>query len=172
MVTRNKRGQAAGAAALIAVIAGMIVLYIIFLQPEDRAELLGEDTFTSSGRSSSSSTRNLTLLNESPGRIDFLSQKKIEHSIPTAHVFTQTQGSILEQKDSLTVERSLFSSKDAVFTFGLEDQENTENVLLSFNIQTQSGRLTITLNDEIIIDREITTANIEPIVLPSRLLKE
>src|SRR3989344_9695344 len=104
-MVKHKKGQAAAAAALIAVIAGMIVLYIIFLQPEDRAELLGEDTFTGSrSSSSSSSSRNITLLNESPGRIDFLSQKKIEHSLPTAHVFTHTAGSVLEEKDSLAVE--------------------------------------------------------------------
>ena len=168
-----KKGQAAAAAALITVIAAMIVLYIIFLQPEDHAELLGEDTFTSSSsRASSSSSKNITLLNETPGRVDFLSQKKIEHSIPTAHVFTQTEGVILEKKDSLNVERSLFSAQDAVFQFDLDDITNTANVLLSFNIQNTRGRLVITLNDEILIDREITTANIDPITLPSRVLRD
>ncbi|HLD33212.1 MAG TPA: hypothetical protein VJB66_00700 [Candidatus Nanoarchaeia archaeon] len=169
----NNKGQAAAAAALIAVIAAMIVLYIIFLQPEDRAELLGEDTFSSSsGRTSSLSSKNVTLLNESPGRIDFLSQKKIEHSIPTAHVFTQTEGAVLEQKDSMTVERSLFSSKDGMFEFSLADLSNTENVLLSFGVQEPRGQLIITLNDETIVDKEIITANIDPIALPSRALRE
>src|SRR3989344_8331000 len=169
---RNKKGQAAAAAALIAVIAAMIVLYIIFLQPEDRAELLGEDTFSRSGGRSFSSSRNVTLMNETPGRIDFLSQKKIEHSIPTAHVFTQTEGAVLEQKDSMTVERSLFSSKDGMFEFSLADLSNTENVLLSFGVQEPRGQLIITLNDETIVDTEIITPNIDPIALPSRILRD
>ncbi|MBS3138540.1 hypothetical protein J4207_02440 [Candidatus Woesearchaeota archaeon] len=166
---KSKRGQAAAAATLIAVIAGMIVLYIIFLQPDDRAELLGED-IRFSGTGLRSSGKNATLLNETPGRVDFLSQKKVEHSIPTVHLFTHTKGVVIEQRPSLQVSRSLFSSSDASMSFHIGDIANTENVLLSFNVQEFKGQLTITLNEQVIFQGDL--ANIAPISIPIRLLKQ
>ena len=48
-----KRGQAnpsaSGAAVLIILIATILVLYILFLPPDERAELLGEENMSSSG---------------------------------------------------------------------------------------------------------------------------
>ena len=170
---KSKRGQAAAAAALLAVIAGLIVLYIIFLQPEDRAELLGEDFRIRSGSTSlRGSGKNITLLNETPGRIDFLSQKKIDHGIPTTHLFTHTQGVVIEQLNSLSVRRSVFSSEDGSMEFSINDLANTENVLLSFVVTQNKGQLLITVNDQEVFNREIATANVAPISIPQRVLRQ
>ena len=170
MNRKGRRGQAAAASALIAAIAGLIILYIIFLQPEDRAKLLGEGTTSRTG-GVRAVERNLTLLDESPGRIDFLSQRVVDHTIPATHVFTRTSGLVLEKKDSLTVKRSLFSSTEAEMVFQVDDLANTNNALLSFTIGRSRGDLVVLLNDQEILNKEIVTVNIEPVSLPQRLLK-
>lgn len=165
----GKKGQAAAAAALIAVIAALIILYILFIPPEERQKILGDDNDTVRGVARAS--KNETLLNVSPGRIDFLSQKKIEHAIPNVHVFTRTAGLVLEEKDSIYVKRSVFSAVEADMNFKAEDLANTENLLLSFNVLKGKGRLIISLNGEEIFNKEVKSGNVEPISLKKGLLK-
>ena len=71
---KNKRAQAAAAAALLAIIVGLIILYILFIPPGEREKILGEDGERPGV--TTVVTENVTLLSESPRRIDFLSQKK------------------------------------------------------------------------------------------------
>ena len=163
-----KMGQAGAAAALIAVIAALIVMYIIFLQPDDRADIFGDDFRSSS--SSTSRTRNITLLNETPGRIDFLSQRVVDHTIPATYIFTRTAGMVIEEADSLYIKRTVFSSVEKNIGFSITDLANTENILLSFAVTKAKGRLVISLNGEEILNKELT-ANVQPIELQKRLLK-
>ena len=73
-----KRGQAAGAAILLVVIAGLLVMFILNLSPDDRAELLGEEVRRDSDRRTSDPDDNESevvtriLLEENPGRVDYL----------------------------------------------------------------------------------------------------
>jgi len=100
-----------------------------------------------------------------------LSQKVVDHTIPTTHVFTRTAGLVLEKKDSVTVKRSLFSSTEAEMVFHVDDLASTNNALLSFAIARGRGELVVLLNDQEILNKEITTTNVEPIPLPQRALK-
>ncbi len=167
----NRKAQAAAAAALLAIIAALIVLYILFIPQEEREKILDGDGTDGIRNLSRAREKNVTLLDETPGRLDFLSQKRIEHAIPAAHLFTRTAGVALEQKDSLYVKRTLFSSLEADFPFTVADLANTENVLLSFTLAKAKGRLIIALNGEELLNREITTPNIAPLHLPPKLLK-
>ena len=168
LMKRNKRGQAAAASALIAIIAALIVLYILFIPPAERQKILeGEEA---AGDGISVVEENQTLLLESPGRIDFLSQKTIDHSIPTTHIFTRTEGLILESKASIYVKKSLFSSKQANISFRVSDLVNTENILLSGIVKEGQGRLMIYLNDQEIYNSEVR-GNIPAIEMPKRLLR-
>src|SRR3989338_703233 len=76
----SSKGQAAGAAVLIAIIAGVLIMFIILIPPADRAELLGEQDSSSSGGSSGSSGKAGGIKNfifQIPGRIDCLNSKEI-----------------------------------------------------------------------------------------------
>ncbi len=170
-MVRNRKGQAAAAAALLAVIAGLIVLYILFIPPEEREKILGNGQGVVQGTSSSLSTSNKTLLTESPGRIDFLSQKKIEHTIPTSHIFTRTNGMVLEEKNSLVVKQSLFSVVEADMEFSVSDLANTNHIILGFNPGNGQGALTVLLNGEEVFAKELEGSTGLPITLPPKLLK-
>ncbi len=171
LMRRNKRGQASAAAALIAIIAALIVLYILFIPPSERAKILeGDGLNGETGIGVSVVEENETLLLESPGRIDFLSQKTVDHAVPTTHVFTRTEGLVLEKKASLYIKKSLFSSKQENVSFRISDLVNTENILLSGVVKEGQGRLMIFLNENEIYNSEVR-GNIPAIELPRRLLK-
>ncbi|MCX8146942.1 MAG: hypothetical protein N3D84_00555 [Candidatus Woesearchaeota archaeon] len=172
--TLNKRAQpsGAGAAVLITIIAALIVLYILLLPPESRERLLEGNESGEEGNETGLATGNLTLLIESPGRLDYLTQKEIEHTLPPINLFTRKKAVVLESRQSIYVKNAWFDRIFYNISFSIDDIKNTENVKLVFNVKKASGRLILKLNGEEIYNSEITTSYIEPIELPKKLLKE
>ena len=148
----TKSAQAAvGAAFLLAVIAGAIILFIVLMPPAERAELLGEPTSTTSSGITTTKTA-LNLLTVSPGRIDFISQREIEHPLPSINIFTRTEALSLAEKGRIYVKHSLFSEENSILRFTVEDLSQVKNVLLSLQPKNVEGNLIITLNGEAIFN--------------------
>lgn len=179
-----KRGQApaAGAAVLVATIAAVLIMFVILVDPEERADILGEDyTGTTSSSSSSGSGAtdteigeaklDINLLKVNPGRIDYLAQSEIEHPLPVVNIFTKTESEVLAEKSSLFARKSSFSEETGSFKFSLKDLSLTDNVLLVFEVIESSGRAMIDLNGENIFNEEFKIGNPAPITLPLGFLK-
>jgi len=154
------------AAVLVALIAGLIVLYIIFLPSVEREELLeGEVKKSQSVREEES-----VLLKEFPGRLDII--KDIEDkTIPNIFLFETTNAKELERINPFIVRNGWFDKKSKSVNFRLDDLENMDNVILSFAAKKHKGTLIIKLNDETIFENEILSETVEPIRLKKNLLK-
>jgi hypothetical protein len=172
-----KRGQAAGAAILLVIIAGLLILFILNLSPNDRAELLGEDSSSNTRTNRSSRHFNdseivtRVLLEENPGRVDFLSEREIEHPLPVVNVYTKQEAEALAQKNLAYVKKNIFDEEKSQFTFSISDLQNTDNIVLSFSVSQASGRLLIDLNGQVIYNGEVPTTSIKPISLPRNVLQ-
>ncbi|MBW2981907.1 hypothetical protein KY343_03450 [Candidatus Woesearchaeota archaeon] len=171
-IRKSKKGiQEAGAmaaAALIIVITLLIVGYILFLPPAEREKLLSE------GDEDENATEEEIIeivLSETPERIYPLTQREFEQELPSVNIFIKEEATELKKVDSLFTSRSLFSDKNAVVEFEIVDVEDIKNVLLNFVVQESEGRLIIKLNNIEIYNREITTANIQPIELKEGLIE-
>lgn len=162
-----KRGQAVGAAFLVGIIAVLLIAFVILLPPQDRADLLDQD----SSSSTSSSVSGTNLLRETPGRVDYLSQRRIEHPLPVVNVFTRTEGRVLAQKNSAYAKRGAFVDEGSTFTFSVQDLEHTDNVYLGFTVSDHKGLTMITLNGENVFTGTLTEGSITPILLPKNLLQ-
>ena len=154
------------AAVLVALIAGLIVLYIIFLPSVEREELLeGEVKKSQSVREEES-----VLLKEFPGRLDII--KDIEDkTIPNIFLFETTNAKELERINPFIARNGWFDKKVKSVNFRLDDLENMDNVILSFAAKKHKGTLIIKLNDETIFENEILSETVEPIRLKKNLLK-
>ncbi|PIN87448.1 hypothetical protein COV12_03775 [Candidatus Woesearchaeota archaeon CG10_big_fil_rev_8_21_14_0_10_32_24] len=180
MFTHNRKAQAAGAAVLLAIIAGLLVMFILFIPPADRAELLGEGgstTGTSSGSTSgstlgTSAVPEKTLLISNPGKLDYIAQKEIEHPLPITSVFTKTEPKLIGEKPTAYAKNGAFTEETSDLTFFVPDLKNTNNLLLHFNIKAVEGRILVSLNDELIYEKDGKVGNLEPIVLPKALIKQ
>ncbi len=153
MKLNRKAQDAANAATLVAIIAGLILLYIIFMPPGEREKLLGENETVANG----TTTSNLTLLLVYPGRLEYIGQKEIEHTIPPLNLYTRTEAQIIKSAASLHASSSIFKKNFAALNFDIADLKNTANPTLSFNINKASGRLIIKLNDNVIYDATISS---------------
>ena len=170
---KSQKGQVSGggAAVLILILAALIVIYILFLPPDIRQELLNDNSTGTGGTKPNVDAEN-TILVENPGRLDFVAKKEIEHPLPSVNLFTTTKSIILSSQRSLYAKNAWFDKQSVNITFGVDDLENTERVLLVFNIKERGGRLLLKLNGYDLLNEEITSANIDPIELPKRLLQD
>ncbi len=169
----NKKAQAAGTAVLLAIIAGLLIMFIILIPPQERAELLGEDDETTlvSDQEIEEAIPEINLLTESPGRIDYLAQNEIEHPLPVVNIFTRTESKILAEKNIVYAKRAVFTDVTSTFEFIVPDLDNSENLLLNFNVKSLDDELVIVLNGEKIFHSTIEGTNVAPIKLPSNFLE-
>jgi len=96
----RKKGQAAGAATLVGIIAALIVLYILIIPAEEREKILeGED---SDGSSSSKDNKNLTLFElENPKKFMPLDTNEFTQLIPNINIVVWEEGTELKRVNFL-----------------------------------------------------------------------
>ena len=166
-----KRNSQSGtnAAILVAIIATLIIIYIIFLPESEKANLL--ENRTSGSRSSESGSGVDIILREFPGTISGVSGVEDEKSLPNVFLVESKDAKELVDINPFIVSRSIFGQKSKTEQFSLPDFENVDNVMLTFNAKTRSGVLTITLNSNIIYESEITEESVEPVRINSNMLK-
>ena len=166
---------------LVAIIAALMLTFIVLVDPKERAELLDEDG-TSSGSSSSSSGSGsqaelekakavVNLLTVSPGRLDYLAQNEIDHPLPSINIFTKTESEVLAEKNSIFAKRSHFSQEADNFKFDVDNVDQTDNLLLAFEVLSVKGRVLIRLNGETVFNGELEPGNPAPITLSKNFLK-
>ncbi|MEW5897187.1 MAG: hypothetical protein AB1668_05815 [Nanoarchaeota archaeon] len=172
-VLGRKAQAAAGTAVLLAVIAALIIMFIILIPPKERAKLLGEE----SGEGTAVSTQieeapaGKNLLEVSPGRVDYLAEKEIEHPLPVVNIFTKTEAKVLAEKNVAYAKKGAFSEETDQLSFEVADLKHTENVLLNMNVIGGNGNLIIKLNEEEIYNAEVKAGSLT-VPVPKNLLKE
>jgi len=163
----KKAQSGMNAAVLVAVIAGLIIIYILFLPVEEREKLLKNE----SGKSSlDTGTREETvLLLEHPGRLDTMGRID-DRFIPNVFIAETKNARELEKFNPFTVRNGWFDKKEKLVRFTLDDVGLTDNVLLVFTAPKGEGVLSISLNGEDVYEFEPTTVNVGPIKLEKNLL--
>ncbi|MCK5138396.1 MAG: hypothetical protein KAK00_01130 [Nanoarchaeota archaeon] len=157
---RNQRAQSGmNAAILIAIISGLIVLYIIFLPSGERLELIGEND----SRGDSGSDDEKILIEDKSIIMEYIGEDEIDHDLPSVNLYTSTEASTIREENMVYVKNGLFDKQEKEIEFKVSEPENTKNVLISFYSKKKKGRLIITLNDHEIFNNEIEKVNVDPI---------
>ena len=163
-----RKGQSGiNAAILIAIILGLIVLYVVYLPTSEREKLLLNKT-TTDGNGEGDDDDNVLLL-EYPKSLDRIG-KIDEKEIPNVYLFKSTDAEEIEKINPFVVRNGVFDKKDMITSFSIDNLENVEEVILSFTAKKYKGILTIQLNGKIIYEREITSEIAEPVKLSKSLL--
>jgi len=167
MAIIHKRGQAAGAAVLLAIIAGLLIMFIVLIPPQDRADLLGEQS--SSSTSSSSGTVS-NYLSAYPGKIDHLAKTEIEHNIPAVTIHTDVESKVLAEKNIAYAKRGVFSNEPSTLRFSVLDLANTQNLYLNFRVKSVSENLIISVNGEEVYHGEAFAEDSLTVTIPKNIL--
>lgn len=177
----KKRGQgAAGAAVFLAIVTGLIIAFIIAIPPDERAELLGEYQLNDG---SSDGVRTITdnitsarvldtVLQVSPGRIDFLAQDEVEHPLPVINVFTSTEAKVLAELNVAVLKNALFTNQEAELSFQIPQLSETNDLLITFQVEEAgAGELIVELNEQEIFNGPVQVGAAQPIRLPQNILQ-
>ena len=167
MMNRKAQGGM-NAAVLVAIIAGLIILYIVFLPGSERAKLVTPDTEDTG----TTETTSNSLLQAFPGSLSTSGSLESEKSIPNIFLVETTNAKELYRENPFIVRNGWFDKKTKIINFGLPDLENTDNVVLSFTAKKREGVLMIKLNDVVIFENELISEIIEPVRLDKKLLKD
>jgi|TARA_B100001964_G_scaffold140984_1_gene155368 hypothetical protein len=157
------------AAILVAVIAGLIILYILFLPETEREALLENKTIDKDRDDDGDEEDEGMLLREFPGRLDTI-EKIEDEKIPNVFLFETTDAKELERINPFIVRNGWFDKKNKVVEFTLDNLDNTENVILSFRTGKHDGVLTVKLNNEIVYENDIASETTAPIRLKKEFL--
>ncbi len=171
---KKKAQEGGGAAAiLVALIALFILVYLLFVPPAVRQDILEGDGDGIIGDEDSDEIKigSSVLLLENPGDVTEEGSSSLSHSMPGVDLYVKTEGKLVEKIGGVAIARSIFNEKLRTIPFFLKDLDNVDNLLLSFNAITAEGDLIIRLNGEEIFNKYIEGA-VEPIVLRKSLLKE
>ncbi len=154
------------AAILVAIIAGLIILYIIFLPTAEREKLIieGKDKTATAEEGSN------LLLKVNPGLLSTTSGLEDEKSIPNAFLVETTNAKELEKINPFIVRNGVFDKREKKIEFQLDDPDNIDNVVLSFTAKKRKGILAIKLNGASIFENELTSEITEPVKLGKSLL--
>ena len=112
------------------------------------------------------------LLSVSPGRIDYLAEKEVEHHIPVITILTQKEAKILAEKNVGYAKKGLFSEQSDTLALNVPDLKHTANMLLSLDVNKVDGKLIILFNGEEVFHDEVKEGSLAPISIPQNLLKD
>ncbi|MFT4310078.1 MAG: hypothetical protein ACMXYC_00425 [Candidatus Woesearchaeota archaeon] len=161
-------------APILIIITILVVLYIIFLPPDVRSELLDGTSSGSSGATSARTPSSSSLLVDfsfpGPGRIDPASRSSYEHDMPSMHLFSTSEAQVLFTENPFVVSYSSFSRSTHQTTFRLQDPNALSNVVMLFGMDRNIGMLAITLNGRVIYQGALEQRSSEPIRVPPELL--
>jgi len=168
-----RKGQGGvNAAVLVAVISGLIILYILFLPEAEREALLENKSVSKTSSSKDKLDDEGVLLREFPGNLDSV-EGVIDKNIPNIFLFEKTSAKELERINPIIVRNGWFDEKIRTVSFSIDDTDNTDNVILSFKAKKHEGILTINLNGEILYESDIESETVNPIRLKrNKLLDE
>ncbi|MBW2963969.1 hypothetical protein KY363_00780 [Candidatus Woesearchaeota archaeon] len=171
-IVYSKKAQDAGSAAtLIAVIALLIVFYLLFIPPSFRDQILEGNTSESGGSSGTGTSKvNETVMKANPGSLSKISSDDIEHTVPSVTLYSKTESKVLDSMTALSVKASIFGEKQSSMQATIDDLENTDTVLLSFLSKKRKGALVITVNGNEVFSGEISSDNPTPISINSKFL--
>ena len=171
---KSKKGKSAGgAAALIGLIGLFIILYILFLPADIREDILDGDN--GNGEDNGNDVEGRVIFEEKPGRLDLVNLRncvgrECSHDISSFRLFMGTDSAEIENFNPFVIRNNILRKDFRTETFEIQNLKHTENLLLSFNTYSFDGVLTIILNGNVIYEREIVSANPEPVRLPKEYL--
>ncbi len=165
---RKSNANTGGAAGLVALLGVMLILYVLFMPPASRWELLEN---VSNATIQPGTLPEGILLRQFPGHLSPQGDEFKYIYITPLILHGSSKGQELLKIDSLKVRSSIFTRKKGELIFSTSGME-PRDLYLSFNVKEGKGDLIIYLNGHIISESELSKGITKPILLPKQYLNE
>lgn len=166
MYKRGEEYEGKAIATIVLIIAFLTVLYLIFIPPESREELLyGEANETTEALEEKEE-----LLVESPGWVTPISEYGTRAEIPSVNLFVKSEPKIKSLATSLDIYNSLFSKSSPTLRFALDDLTDLKKATLFFSVSSPKGILLIEINGNNFFSEKIEYSGVKVIEIPTTYL--
>ena len=159
---KSKAQSAIEVTVIVLILAIGMVGYVILLPEDVRNELL-DDSATSS--SDSDDVDGEVLLSESPGYVSPSKSSSHTRSLEPIRLYSTTESNIKTLISSITVSKSIIGNNYKSIKFDIDNLEELEELELLFFVSEYKGDLRIKLNEQLVYDGELNSADL-PITLP------
>ena len=159
---KSKAQSAIEVTLIVLILAICMVGYVILLPEDVRNELL-DDSATSS--SDSDDVDGEVLLSESPGYVSPSKSSSHTRSLEPIRLYSTTESNIKTLISSITVSKSIIGNNYKSIKFDIDNLEELEELELLFFVSEYKGDLRIKLNEQLVYDGELNSADL-PITLP------
>jgi len=167
----KKSQQSAGSIAVfIVLIALFMVLYLLFIPPKEREELLGLNETTKGDQNNQQGLATNVLLSQIPGLLKPSEIDESKHEIDSVQLYSKEEPVIDELASALTISKTAFSTETKELRFNIQDLTNLDEASLFFFVNEAKGNLIIILNGVEIFNRKASA--LETVILPKGILKQ
>ncbi|MGM5487670.1 MAG: hypothetical protein ACQESG_01850 [Nanobdellota archaeon] len=174
-MSRKAQQTGSQAALVVAILTLLMVFYILFLPPDERAELLGDSTDpVGPGPSKPSSVteyRGTEVLTVNPEKINYQALSHYEYDIGAFSLYKTEESKILTEASDFHIKKGWFESKDKTITFEVADKNKVKDISLTATLRDAQGILTVTVNGRELYDYEASSLNIGPLSIDPSMLK-
>ena len=165
---QTKGQSGVNAAILVAIILGLIILYVVYLPTSEREKLLLNKT---DSKSSGVDEGEDVLLLEYPKRLDKVEDVD-KKTLPNVYLFKSTEAKEIEKINPFTVRNGVFDEQGKTVDFSIDNLDNVDKVLLSFTAKKHKGTLIIKLNDGVVYEKDIEREVVDPVGLKKKFLEK
>jgi len=168
---KKSQTSAGSIAVFIVLIALFMVLYLLFVPPEERARLLGENKTNDINQDINvQGIKTNTLLTQTPGLLKPFDEDTSKHEIDSIQLYLRNEPLIDDLATSLTISKTIFKEETKELRFNIQDLSNLNKASLFFFVGEAKGNLIINFNNiEIFNDK---ASGLKTITLPEGYLKE
>ena len=168
---KKSQTSAGGIAVLIFLIALFMVLYLLFVPPEERARLLGENKTNDVNQDTNiQGVKTNILLTQTPGLLKPFEEDTSKHEIDSIQLYLRNEPLIDDLATSLTISKTIFKEETKELRFNIQDLTNLNKASLFFFVGEAKGNLIINFNGiEIFNDK---ASGLKTITLPEGYTKE
>lgn len=166
MKRAQKVPSGSAAATLVGFITLIFIFYILFLPPGERQELLEGEENTSNGWEVGG-----LMLDEAPGRLSFTRESVFDHHLANVYLTEASNAKVLARENPFVVKKGWFGEQRKTMVLLIDDLENVDDVMLSFQAPKRSGTLVVTLNGMLIYENSVQSLTPPPVLLPKQMLQ-
>ena len=169
---KKSQTSAGSIAVFVILLALFMVLYLLFLPPKDRANLLGENKTSedTNGNNGGTTASGNVLLTQSLGLLKPFEKETSTHEIDSVQLFLKDEPMTEDLATSISVSKSMFSTETKQLRFNIDDLTNLNKVTLFFLVTQAKGELIIELNNIEIFNGK--ASGLQDVTLPLGVLKE
>lgn len=159
----NQAQSTAGGALFILMLLIFMVLYLLFIPPAVREEILNISDEEDGNASIDVPESEYVYVEEQPGNLYYSAENSFKHNMPSTYLIERSENELLWSWNSVHVSSGLFKKDEASLEFSIDNVEEIQSGTMAFDVKEANGIIEILLNGQLIYNGMLDEGTVNPI---------